>query len=161
MSELDTLAFKLSLAAKNGDKAGVKNWIKQGVDINEKAVYGRTTLHSSTLIGTIGTMRLLLDHGTNVNDDDENGDTILHIAVNRDSAKRIALLLNHGADPHAKNGKGQTPLMWLVHAIRAKINPKDQSYIDLHRKLKKSSAESIKESLKSSPFAWILRFLII
>jgi ankyrin repeat protein len=87
-------------------------------------------------------MRLLLDHGINVNDDEENGDKTLHIAVNRDSVKRIARLLNHGADPNAKNGKGQTPLMWLVHAILAKINPKDQLYIDLHRKLKKSQPKA-------------------
>ncbi|MDR0678469.1 MAG: ankyrin repeat domain-containing protein [Holosporaceae bacterium] len=138
--------LKLAIAASAGDKARVKAFIKQGVNVNKRNEFGTTSLSDTAAIGPISTMRQLLTQGADPNkkNKDEEKCTPLHMAIPRGSVKRIKLLLDYGADPNARDANNSTPLMWLIDTIinksahKAKENSaleKKQSVFGVQKKL--------------------------
>jgi ankyrin repeat protein len=97
-------------AIRSGGAAAVNALLQQGVDVNvHDRRGGATPLMHAAAVGSLETMRLLLDHGADVNGRSALNATALMWAVT-DLAK-VRLLVDRGADVNATADSGRTPLM--------------------------------------------------
>jgi len=91
----------------------VKVFIDQDIDLPVPDKWGNTTLIIASSIGSIKTVKMLLQKATK---DDINRQrnwdeaTALHRAVLYGHLEIAKILLEHGADPTIKNDSGETPL---------------------------------------------------
>ena len=100
---------------KKGDIDKVKEYIRNGVNLNGKDSYGNTPLYeASKHKDRKDIVELLLSKGANPNIKNDNGNTPLHVTLNKDV---VELLLKHGADINALNKKGATPLCFVAHNL--------------------------------------------
>ena len=96
-------------AIRRGDTASVRALLEGGVDANLVERRGGATplIHAAT-VGSIDTMRLLLDKGANVNARTYSGMTALMCAVS--DPDKVRLLVERGADVNAAAASGRTAL---------------------------------------------------
>jgi ankyrin repeat protein len=97
-------------AAKEGDIEAVKQHLDAGADVNVRANFGRTPLHSAAGRGHKEIAELLVAAGANVNANGIWGWTPLHRAADESHKEVAKLLLTKGADVNAKDREGKTPL---------------------------------------------------
>ncbi len=107
-AQIDTI----HLAAFVGDLEKIKSFLKQGIDVNAKDRYGRTSLHLAVISGQKDVIELLIDKGAEVNAKTAEvkdsslfnppGLTPLHLAVVYPDYEVAKLLIENGADINAK-----------------------------------------------------------
>ena len=102
----------LHYAARDGDVAGVRKWIKKGADVNAADKAGWTPLHFAAQALSVEVVRVLLENGASVDPVDGHGSTPLWRAVSasRGEGGVIQALRAAGADPWKKNKFGVSPV---------------------------------------------------
>lgn len=97
-------------AIRRGDVAAVRTMIDAGVDVNLVERRGGATplLHAAAL-GSLDTLRLLLDKGANANAKTYGGMTALMGAVS--DLEKVRLLVDRGADVNLATATGRTALL--------------------------------------------------
>ncbi len=98
-------------AAKKLDKAAVRAFIDQHVDVNASQVDGTTALHWAAERDDLETAAMLVRAGANVRAANRYGVTPLSLACTNGSGAMIELLLKAGADANSALPGGETPLM--------------------------------------------------
>ncbi len=96
-------------AIRSGDVAKVRAVLDSGIDVNlVERRGGATPLIHAAAVGSLESMRLLLDRGANVNAKTHRGMTALMSAVS--DLARVRLLVERNADVHAATATGRTAL---------------------------------------------------
>lgn len=110
-TDVDTeLKNCLHKACLHGDVGLVEYVYSQGVDLNQKDIYGQTALMIAAGQGNEKVARFLMDKGARISEVDTKKRTALHYTC-RHGHKGLAQMLSaHGASLTAKDAKGQTPL---------------------------------------------------
>jgi len=102
-------------ASKKGDASGVRQSLKEAVDINAKGTasdWGKTALIEAAHRGYSDIVKILIDAGADINATDFYGDTALMLAIDQDNHEIVRMLLNSEADVNAQNiTYGTTALM--------------------------------------------------
>jgi ankyrin repeat protein len=110
------LATKYSKLGNNFEI--VKNFIKNGIDKNEKIVKNYTVLEIAIFnidkYCTIETIELLLESGINVNNKDTHNRIPLLHAINKNSLDLVKLLIKYGANINHKNNENYTPICYAI-----------------------------------------------
>ena len=88
---------------------GIKNLIKDKVNLNQKDGLGQTSLHLAVNHENKDVIELLIVEGADVNVIDNEGESPIFM-VSSDNINLFKLLLVHGADPNIKNNDGRTIL---------------------------------------------------
>ncbi|HEX7578174.1 MAG TPA: ankyrin repeat domain-containing protein, partial [Verrucomicrobiae bacterium] len=83
--------------------------VKNGANVNKKAIYAATPLHFAGISGEVGVAKLLLANGAEINAHDFQMQTPLHLAAQAGQKALVELLLANQADTTAKDAAGQTP----------------------------------------------------
>jgi len=80
-------------ASRDGKVADVKNFLENGVDVNNTDRFGRTALWAAVDGGQTEIVKLLIEHGADINATDENGVTVIRRATESGN-KEIEDLIN-------------------------------------------------------------------
>lgn len=102
-------------AANKGDWAGVKQYLREGVDVDARDRYGRTPLMYS--LSNLETVRYLVGKGADVNARDNDGETPLIKAAFLGQLDVVRYLVEKGADMNAQSQNGETPLMRAIRDL--------------------------------------------
>ena len=102
-------------AANKGDLAGMKQFLREGADVDARDRYGRTPLMYS--LSNLENVRYLVGKGADVNARDEDGETPLMKAAFLGQLDVVRYLVEKGADMNAQNNKGETPLMRAIRDL--------------------------------------------
>lgn len=95
---------------KQKDRLAAETLLSRGAEANDALESGDTALHLAANTGSVGIVRLLLEHGADVVVRNIGGATALHLAASSGHADIAQLLIDHGADIHAKDVNQETPL---------------------------------------------------
>ena len=98
-------------AAKDGDKAGIKLFLKNGGDVNVKNADGTTALMTATMHGHHEIVDLLVGAKADVNVKDEKGMTSLMWASFKGQKQIVRSLFLAKANVNAVDNYGMTALM--------------------------------------------------
>jgi ankyrin repeat protein len=88
----------LCIAASSGDEGAITEFIKRGVDVNERGVAGSTPLIYALERGNERAATVLMENGANVAVRNCQGDTALILAVKNNLPFTVRMLLIAGAD---------------------------------------------------------------
>ena len=102
-------AISIRQAAWDGDIKAVKQHLAAGVDVDEKDLYGETSLHYAADKGHKEIVELLIANGADVNVKEK--DTPMHKAAMNGHKEIIELLIANGADVNAKSVDNNTLLL--------------------------------------------------
>ena len=127
----------LADAAMRGDKAAVRMFLQQHVDVNLPQADGATALHWAVYRDNLEMTQLLLRSGANPKAVNREGASVLSLACVNGNAAVIESLLRAGADANERLPNGETPLMMAartgsVDAIKvlldhgAEVNAKEK-----------------------------------
>ena len=110
-------------AARNGDKAAVRDLLRHGANVNTRSGDGMTALHWAAERGDADIVAMLVDAGANVDATTRLGDyTPLLLAAKDGHAPVVELLLEAGADANRPTTTGTTPLLLKVrHAASSSL----------------------------------------
>mmetsp|Transcript_541 Transcript_541/g.1260 ORF Transcript_541/g.1260 Transcript_541/m.1260 type:complete len:195 (-) Transcript_541:44-628(-) len=151
-------------AAKNANLREIKEFLAQGVDINEQK-FGKAALHHACEEGHEEIVKFLLENGANVNLQSEKGlwrYTSLHLACKAGHEAIVDLLIQHGADLSIQDGlfrtsfqiscfygqaKVATKLIDAGAEVDVKLDPDGKICID--RKITKQGPAAVKEWLSN------------
>ena len=104
---------RLMLAIQKSAEA-VENLLDDGISPNfrgRESFQGYTPLIFASEIGSLETVKLLIERGARINDSDSEGRTALFHASENGHSKIISLLVKNGANPNAVSVHNRTPLM--------------------------------------------------
>ena len=106
----------ISIAARRGDIAWMRQLLDAGADPNEPARDGNgwPPLMHAIHKGQFEAAALLLEHGADPNGAGPAGYTALMMAAADSDSRMVRLLLDHGADPHRRGPGGMTALSQAV-----------------------------------------------
>ena len=93
----------LHRAANQGEADRVRQYIKEGENLDCRDFYGETPLHKAAREAHLNVVELLATHGANINAGDNYGLTPLHWTVLVGSETVAAFLLDAGADVNARD----------------------------------------------------------
>ena len=96
-------------AAKNGDAAAVRTYLKGKPNVNVRYPDGTTALHWAAHSINADLVKLLIKAGADVNTADDLGTTPLELASQTGNAAAIQALLAAGAKPNVALNGGATP----------------------------------------------------
>jgi ankyrin repeat protein len=102
---------ELADAVMKGDKAAVRNLIRQKADVNAAQVDGTTALHWAVYRDDVESVNLLIGAGAAVDAKNRDGITPLHLSALYGNAAVVKELLKGGADAKQKGPAGETMLM--------------------------------------------------
>lgn len=101
----------LCCAATRGDIPTMAALVAAGADVNWRDKAGRTPLEDSVAcLGSVQSVRWLLDHGADPNAVPLDGWTALHQAAARGDTEIVKLLVSRGAHADIRNSSGRTAL---------------------------------------------------
>ncbi len=107
----DTMLHTLGYGMSRGNKDIISFFIRQGIDINQQNVYGKTPLITGATTSSLEHLQALIDCGANINAQDKNGNTALMNAILEDKHEVVELLIQNGADMNVRNSAGKNALM--------------------------------------------------
>ena len=102
--------------AARGNLPKLRRQTERGAGVNERDVYGRTSLILACAFGQIECARWLIAHGADVRATDDTGRTALfEVAIGLNGNEGVAtalieILLAHGAEVNTHDRHGRTPL---------------------------------------------------
>jgi ankyrin len=96
---------------ESGDREAALILIKQGADVNARALDGSTALHWAVHQGDADLVKRLLRAGADASSVNDYSATAMMEAATIGNAAIIKMLLEAGADPDSPNPEGQTALM--------------------------------------------------
>ena len=114
----ETAGRSLLEAARAGDTAAVRALLRQGTDVDARAVDGATALHWAAHRDDLAAAALLIRAGANAGATNRYGVAPLALACLNGSAAMVELLLAAGADPNATQPGGETALMTAARTGR-------------------------------------------
>ena len=94
---------------ENDNITGIKELLKDGIDINEEDCFWGTPLHLAVHNGKLEIIEFLLIEGADVNSTNAEGETPIFMICYFDK-KLFKMLLDYGADLNIKNNNGRTIL---------------------------------------------------
>lgn len=101
--------FALYFASQGGLCRTVKHLLEAGADANGAGGRHGNSLQAACRSGSMGTVRVLLDHGANISPED--GDQrALHVAASTGNTEMLRVLLENGADVNAADRVSRTAL---------------------------------------------------
>lgn len=103
-------ALKKELFKEIIDESKVLKYIKDGADIKQIDVHGRTLLFELSKKKKVESMKILLAHGADINHEDKYGKTIVNEAINKEDTVMLKFLLSQGASVNSLNKSGRTLL---------------------------------------------------
>lgn len=113
----------LSLAVKRGYPEIVKMLLDNGADFNFKDELGNTLIHKSMFLPFekfFSIISTLLSKGLSIDTKNFAGNTVLYDVATLmafiEWQEKLNFLITIGADLEAKNNKGETPLLYALHA---------------------------------------------
>lgn len=122
--------MQIHIYAQQGDIAGVRDKIANGIDIDCPDEYSHQTplmYAVSSANAGIDMIRFLLEHGANVNAvEQESQNTVLGLAVQSGNLNKIQLILDSGADINYQSPDGYDV---LIHAMYGRDILQDQNLI--------------------------------
>lgn len=92
---LQHLQKDFNIAANNGDTQTVQRLLKDGADVNDKDIEGRTPLHYAVSNGHISVVNILLKNGADITQVTNKGNTPLHIATSKGYKEIVEVFLQH------------------------------------------------------------------
>lgn len=102
---------RLAAAARDGDAAGVRALLAEGVEVDAPGPQGTTALSWAAYRDDVETARSLIEAGADVGLANAYGEVPLYFASANGSTPFIELLLGAGADPNWIDPTGETLLM--------------------------------------------------
>ncbi|OQR89304.1 hypothetical protein ACHHYP_06362, partial [Achlya hypogyna] len=153
---------KLWHAANEGDDLGVKQLLRNGVDVNAADYLNQTALHFAASKGHSNVVATLLAAKAQVDSRSKNGSTPLFLAARSGQSTAVSQLLAAGATPNAANDSGQAPLsgaaqygqeavVGLLLAAGADVNHRDSSNATaMHRAAESGHAKVVEMLLGAS-----------
>lgn len=152
---------------KNNDYLGVKQYIKNGADVNAENESGESVLASALRAHCkIDLLMLLIENGADKFDFDDEGVSILDMAITYNNIDMFNYLLNEGVDINKTTRKsGFTPLMAAACYGREEIvkimlnnnvnqeavDAKGFKAVDFARKMNKKSILKLLEYDETAP----------
>jgi ankyrin repeat protein len=122
--------MQIHLYAQQGDIAGIRDKIANGIDIDCPDEYSQQTplmCAVSSANAGVDMIRFLLEHGANVNAvEQESQNTVLGLAVQSGNLDKIQLILDSGADINYQSPDGYDV---LIHAMYGRDILQDQNLI--------------------------------
>jgi ankyrin repeat protein len=103
--------LRVADAAKDGNRAAVKELLRQHADVNAAQADGMTALHWAVQANDAATVQLLIAAGADAKAVNRYGITPLHLAAKNGNAVMIETLIKAGANPNAALPEGETVLM--------------------------------------------------
>jgi ankyrin repeat protein len=100
---------KLFESVRNGELQSVQAAIRNGCNVAETDMHGRTPLHVAASLGHADIAALLLEQGAAVDAKDRQSQTPLHHAAAGGHAALAELLVEHGADIGAQDSVQEIP----------------------------------------------------
>jgi len=100
----------LHFGVLGGNIKTMKYLIAQGVNIDERNVYGETPLHWCCKEGNIEIAKLLIANGCDMKVKDCDGNTPLHWAAEYNQHEIVSYLLSQNVEVNNKNSEGNTPM---------------------------------------------------
>jgi len=92
---LQHLQKDINIAASKGDVQTVQRLLKDGADVNDKDIEGRTPLYYAVSNGHIDIVNTLLKNGADITQVTNKGNTPLHTATSKGYKEIIEVLLQH------------------------------------------------------------------
>lgn len=105
--QLFTNALEDSISA--GNLSEVKEWVRNGAEINRLPDEGGSPIGSAAFRGNPKVVKFLVKNGANVSMANRDGNTPLHVAAFAGHVEVVKYLLRKGANPLIENNNGQTP----------------------------------------------------
>jgi ankyrin repeat protein len=109
LASAQTSDDKLYTAIRANDLPGLKALLNQGVSANSADRREITPLMYAAEIGSLESMKILIEHGADINAQNAFGSTALMWSVS--DPRKIRLLLDHGADVNKVAKTGRTALI--------------------------------------------------
>ncbi len=107
----DTWTNSIWGAARDGNMAALKQFVRSGSDVNETSEQdGSHPLSLAALAGQVRAVRYLLAQGAEVNDTNRKGESALHVAALFGQLEVVEVLLDAGSEIGAKTREGATAL---------------------------------------------------
>jgi len=111
----------LVTAARQRDRAVLRQLLRRAGAVNKPAGDGTTALHWAAHWDDVDAVGLLLRAGAHVNVADDGGVTPLTLACTNGSATMVRRLLDAHADPNLSRPGGETPLMAASRTGNAEV----------------------------------------
>ena len=109
----------LVAAARQADRAALREALAASSDVNVAEADGTTALHWAVYHDDAESAALLIEYGASVRATNRYGTTVLSLACVNGNAQLIGLLLKAGADSNAPLPSGETPLMTAARTGKA------------------------------------------
>ena len=109
--EVPTGAASVVVAARQGDRAGVRALLMRHAGVNVAEVDGTTALHWAVRSDDTELVRMLLRAGAKATAANRYGVTPIALAATNGNVAMIDMLLKAGADPNTAGREGETVLM--------------------------------------------------
>lgn len=105
----------LHTAARQGDEAGVQQWIERGSNKNAKNSDGETALFLAAKNGDLLLVKYLESIGVDLEVRDATDTTALSIAAMKGQLSVVRFLLDKGADSEVRDNSGSRALTWAAY----------------------------------------------
>ena len=114
MGYTTVLADSLHEVAREGDVEGLKQFLDQGADLEQRDETGETLLISAALAGQFGVIEMLIAKGADIHARNDGGLTALHAAAYAGHPDVAALLIKHGTDVNDSANRLSTTSLHLA-----------------------------------------------
>ncbi|XP_055955659.1 putative ankyrin repeat protein RF_0381 [Patella vulgata] len=114
----------LHVSCQSGDIACVKILIKEGLGVNDRAVFGQTPLFYciQSAVDRIEKMQFLISKGADINVKDKKRRSLLHISCNLGDIPCVKWLIKEGGlHVNDRDRYGETPLLFCISSIVDRI----------------------------------------